>query len=204
MADATRDNNPIINIPNTLGVLRMMLALTLPAIAWQGWSLAFLIIFIIAQATDWIDGRIARHWNQRTRIGPVIDSIADAMLYSSLALGVMLLQPETMRSLWPWIAAVFGAYAINVAACALRFSRMPAYHTRLAKIGWLVVTIAALVLILEGPAWPAQLACALLIITNLEQLAITATLHHPRTDVSSWLTLPRNPQPNDDPPKHPE
>ena len=42
---------------------------------WQ--RVAAIFVFILAAATDGLDGYIARHWNQRSRLGSVLDPIAD-------------------------------------------------------------------------------------------------------------------------------
>jgi len=42
---------------------------------WQ--RVAAILVFILAAATDGLDGYIARHWNQRSRLGSVLDPIAD-------------------------------------------------------------------------------------------------------------------------------
>lgn len=69
------------NVPNILTVLRLLAA---PGVAvmflyyarpWADWFALFL--FVSAAATDWIDGRLARAWNQQTRFGAMLDPIAD-------------------------------------------------------------------------------------------------------------------------------
>lgn len=42
---------------------------------WQ--RVAAILVFIFAAVTDGLDGYIARHWNQRSRLGAVLDPIAD-------------------------------------------------------------------------------------------------------------------------------
>lgn len=42
---------------------------------WQRWTA--IAIFIIAAASDGIDGYIARHYNQKSRLGVVLDPLAD-------------------------------------------------------------------------------------------------------------------------------
>ena len=42
---------------------------------WQRW--AAIITFLVAAASDGIDGWVARHWRQRSRLGAILDPIAD-------------------------------------------------------------------------------------------------------------------------------
>ncbi len=77
-------------IPNILTTIRLLAA---PSVAlmflyfarpWADWFA--LLLFVAAAATDWIDGRLARAWNQETRLGAMLDPIADkAMVVIALA-----------------------------------------------------------------------------------------------------------------------
>ncbi|MEL6799429.1 MAG: CDP-diacylglycerol--glycerol-3-phosphate 3-phosphatidyltransferase [Pseudomonadota bacterium] len=68
-------------VPNILTILRLLAA---PGVAimflyftrpWADWFALFL--FVSAAATDWIDGYLARAWNQETKVGTMLDPIAD-------------------------------------------------------------------------------------------------------------------------------
>ena len=47
------------------------------------WALA---IFVVASATDWLDGYIARHYNQTTNFGKFMDPLADKCLVTAAML----------------------------------------------------------------------------------------------------------------------
>lgn len=78
-----------VNIPNLLTLFRIW---AIPGIvltfffnnatsAWIG-----VILFALAGISDYMDGYLARHWNQLTRFGRVLDPIADKLLVGALLL----------------------------------------------------------------------------------------------------------------------
>ena len=68
-------------IPNILTLLRLIAAPAVPLMflyfsrPWADW--AALALFLIAAVTDWIDGYLARSWQQESRFGAAMDPIAD-------------------------------------------------------------------------------------------------------------------------------
>lgn len=69
------------NLPNTLTLLRlvaapgvalMFLYFTRPYADWFA-----LVLFVTASITDWLDGYLARAWKQETKLGAMLDPIAD-------------------------------------------------------------------------------------------------------------------------------
>ena len=83
-------------IPNILTVLRLLAApgvavmflyFNRPLADWFA-----LILFVAAAVTDWFDGYLARAWKQETKLGAMLDPIADKAMvvialwrFSSLA-----------------------------------------------------------------------------------------------------------------------
>jgi CDP-diacylglycerol--glycerol-3-phosphate 3-phosphatidyltransferase len=49
------------------------------------------ILFVLASATDFFDGFIAREWNQMTMLGAILDPLADKMLTLAAFLGLMMI-----------------------------------------------------------------------------------------------------------------
>ncbi|MFR2150384.1 MAG: CDP-alcohol phosphatidyltransferase family protein [Christensenellales bacterium] len=69
----------IINIPNTLTVIRILL---LPVVVWRfvvGDATGALIAYLAAMLTDALDGIIARKFNQITALGKLFDPLADKL-----------------------------------------------------------------------------------------------------------------------------
>jgi len=49
------------------------------------------LLFVIASITDFFDGYIAREWNQKTRLGAILDPLADKMITIAAFLGLMVM-----------------------------------------------------------------------------------------------------------------
>lgn len=87
----------ILTIPNLLSFARL---LGVPVFLWlvlvpQADVWAFVVLGV-AGATDWVDGALARALNQRSRLGVVLDPLADRLYIAATLLGLAL------RSIIPW------------------------------------------------------------------------------------------------------
>jgi CDP-diacylglycerol--glycerol-3-phosphate 3-phosphatidyltransferase len=73
----------VINLPNQLTILRLILAvLMFCLIPWRTsatyWAAA--VLFLLAAATDWLDGYFARKYNLVTVLGRILDPFADKVI----------------------------------------------------------------------------------------------------------------------------
>jgi len=105
-------SSQIFNIPNILAFIRLLLAPLMFLFlvnqdldifrtihpSWLNYFAAF--IFVVASATDFFDGYIARTFNQVTTLGKILDPLADKMLTLAGFLGLMVIGSAS-----PW--AVF-------------------------------------------------------------------------------------------------
>ncbi|WP_373001461.1 CDP-diacylglycerol--glycerol-3-phosphate 3-phosphatidyltransferase [Sulfurimonas sp.] len=93
----------MLNLPNALASLRILIA---PLMFWVilnpeiftdngyhiTWNYYFAsLLFVLASATDFFDGYIAREWDQMTMLGGILDPLADKMLTLAAFLGLMMI-----------------------------------------------------------------------------------------------------------------
>lgn len=74
----------IVNLPNSLTLFRIFLVPVMVVVLLTKYSnFLGLGIFLVAAITDYFDGYIARKMNKMTRLGALLDPIADKMLMSA-------------------------------------------------------------------------------------------------------------------------
>lgn len=75
-----------VNLPNLLTLSRILLIPVFVLLFWTptpGRSLAAAVVFVIAAVTDLLDGYLARRRSQVTKLGRLLDPIADKLLVLS-------------------------------------------------------------------------------------------------------------------------
>ncbi len=153
---------PAFNLPNMLTYARI---LAVPVVAlcfylegrlqssdFARWSA--LIIFVIASLTDYLDGYLARAWQQTSNIGKMLDPIADKLLVATC---LLLLAADTDHrggiagwSLWAAIIILCREILVSGLREYLAALKVSVPVTRLAKWKTAIQMIAIAVLLL-GP-----------------------------------------------------
>lgn len=91
--DFSQKRGEILNLPNALSLLRLCLV---PVFVWtyfqpdpsaHGWAA---LVYALAFATDIADGYIARKFNMITKLGRILDPLADKLMTFSVILCVAL------------------------------------------------------------------------------------------------------------------
>lgn len=81
-----KPSNVVLNLPNTLTLLRIFLVPFLVVVLLTKFTnreYVALAIFLVAALTDLFDGYLARKYNQITKLGILLDPIADKLLMSA-------------------------------------------------------------------------------------------------------------------------
>lgn len=90
-----------LNVPNLITLTRLVLAVVLFAMISLGSSwIAATIMFVIAAATDALDGYIARKYGLVTTLGRILDPFADKIIICGAFLFLVAKQPESGVNAW--------------------------------------------------------------------------------------------------------
>jgi cardiolipin synthase len=103
----------LLTIPNLLSVVRLALV---PVFLWlllgpqaDGWAL---LILVYAGVSDWADGKIARLFNQTSRLGAMLDPAADRLYTLATVVAFV------VRDIVPWwVAALLILRDVVVGVC---------------------------------------------------------------------------------------
>ncbi|MDR7086874.1 cardiolipin synthase [Aeromicrobium panaciterrae] len=91
----------ILTIPNALSFVRLLLV---PVFLWlvmgPKWDELALIVLMVSGITDYLDGKLARSLNQTSKIGAILDPVADRFFILAVVIGL------GYRDIIPWWLAV--------------------------------------------------------------------------------------------------
>jgi cardiolipin synthase len=112
--------NRVVTLPNLLSVARLF---GVPLFLWlvlgphaDGWAL---VVLMLAGFTDWLDGKLARSLNQATKLGQILDPVADRLYIVAVVVGL------AIRDIIPvWLAVIIPLRDVFL------FSLVPFLRTR--------------------------------------------------------------------------
>jgi cardiolipin synthase len=120
VAETSKPTDAVFTIPNILSFARL---LGVPVFLWlllgphaDGWALA---ILMVSGFTDWADGVLARKLNQTSKLGALLDPVADRLYILATLVGLVL------RHVIPWWLAV-----LIIGRDAVLFATLPVLRRR--------------------------------------------------------------------------
>lgn len=102
------------HVPNTLTVLRIALAPVVVALLFGESALAAVLalaLFVLAALTDWLDGKLAREFRVRSRLGQFLDPLADKVLVLGTFVALAIKMPAQVPL---WAVAVIALRDVGV------------------------------------------------------------------------------------------
>ena len=101
------DGRRILTVPNALSLARLGLV---PVFLWLLWgqerAVAAAALLAVLGATDWVDGYIARRFDQGSELGKVLDPVADRALLLAAAVALLTWDLPTPVDVVLWVVLV--------------------------------------------------------------------------------------------------
>jgi CDP-diacylglycerol--glycerol-3-phosphate 3-phosphatidyltransferase len=163
-------NNNVINIPNGLSVLRIILSILL-FIRWENSFMFFSIILLIG-FTDIFDGYIARKFNQETIVGAWIDAIADFVFYISIVLYILIFELKIIKELKYFIIIIIIIKILSLIICLIKYKKLGFLHTLGNKITGITIFLGICFFALIKTTLMIKIGLCVSIIFSLEELLI--------------------------------
>jgi len=149
-------------LPNAISMLRIALVPPILLLILNGRFAPALALFVIAGLSDGLDGFLAKRYNWYTRLGALLDPVADKLLVAGTFITLAFIQ-----SIPVWLAAavILRDLVIVIGAIAYNFVVKPVQGepTRISKLNTaLQLLFLVFVLSREAFGWPDQIAVTLL------------------------------------------
>ena len=156
----TRPLAGALTLPNLISLLRLLLVPVFTWLALGGHDVWAFGVLVVAGASDWLDGRLARALNQQSRLGELLDPAADRLFI------IVTLVVLAVRDVVPvWLVVVILArdavLAIVLAVLmAARIGPLPVHFV--GKAGTFALLYALPLLLLAELSGPVGVAADLL------------------------------------------
>jgi phosphatidylglycerophosphate synthase len=132
----------IWNVPNILSLSRLIGVPFLFYLIHLESHLLFIIWYILLGLTDYLDGKIARAWDQVSDFGSMLDSVADLAFYISTAYFIIVLFPEYITPNLPFLYGMFALLGLSIIVSKIRAGRILFLHTHLSRLNGVLVFFA--------------------------------------------------------------
>lgn len=96
-------------VPNLISMARLLLVPLVAVLILQGEDVAAVVVLAIAGISDYVDGWVARRFNQMSKLGKILDPSADRLFIAVTLIGM------GVRGLIPWwLVGAIGAREVLV------------------------------------------------------------------------------------------
>ena len=115
MDESTQGSRPVsdrvLTPPNVLSMLRLVCVPIFLWLIWTGQDNWAVVVLTLSGVSDYLDGKVARHYNLVTRVGQLLDPLADRLYILSTLLGL------AWREIIPWwlVAILVGREVLGTA-----------------------------------------------------------------------------------------
>jgi phosphatidylglycerophosphate synthase len=150
----TRVVKPPWRIADVLSGVRLLLIPAIWVAALLGNGRLVGVGLLVAGATDFFDGFMARRLGQESATGAKLDSLADNLLLLSAMAWIELLHPEILRDNSVLVVATFGLYLASLSVGLIKFHQLGNLHLYSSKVAGGALYSFAVITLLAGAYEP--------------------------------------------------
>lgn len=161
-------------IPNQITFLRLLLLFPLWYTALFNYRTSFVFFFLLAGATDILDGYLARKLNQVTHFGAAFDSLVDNLIGLSMVFWAYLWLPELIQDHLVLIIWIFILLAVNLSLQLWTYHRFLPLHLYSGKLELILIYLFFAHAVLYGYSNLFLSICVIVgVVTLIEEIIIT-------------------------------
>lgn len=158
-------------IPNVITSFRIFG--TLLMLGCDALSPAFLIIYSLCGLSDVLDGIAARKLKAMSEFGAKLDSVADLLFYTVMAINIWPLLVKYMPvGAWYLLWSVVALRLIMYIGYGIKYRKLSSLHTYLNKVTGLFTFLIPYVIQSAMFSWYSFLGCSVAVIGTVEELLI--------------------------------
>ncbi len=179
----------VFTVPNSLSLSRLVFLPLLYFFLWREQFRLFFTAFTVLGSTDFLDGYLARRWNQVSRLGKSLDTVADMFFYISVAYFIYHLYPQAIVWNRFFLIAAFAAYGLSFLIPLIMFKKMYTLHTRILRSNAVLVYFMMLFSFIINPTILLSVVLIVFVIGFIEEILIFLRFGPVDQDTSSYFIL---------------
>lgn len=164
------DEGGAFKTANLVSLLRGVLIPPIIVLLLRQMNAAALALYVLAVATDGLDGWLARRSGRCSEFGAVLDSVIDNLFSLSLAVFLWLALPRLYGEYPFSLAILFIAPIVYLAVSWAMTRRVIMFHFHSARLGALVLFALWPAIALTGAAWLVPVAALIIAASRIEQV----------------------------------
>ena len=172
------------NVPNIITAFRILISVIL--LFLKPFGFWFWIMYSACGLSDILDGYIARKTGSASKLGAILDSIAD-IAFICAAVVVILPRISVSIGIWIWIILIFAVRIVSLFVAYLKYRAFAPLHTYLNKATGLILFCSPFLYGFINVNVLGCIMCAVASVSSIEELMIHITLRELSRDIKGIL-----------------
>ncbi len=178
---------------NGISLYRMV---AVPLLIWLALSNQFVLfkwLISLGFFTDAIDGYLARRYGVNSRLGAMLDSIADDLNMAAAIIGLYIFDADFFVNERVTLLILTGLYLAQNALALIKYRQLTSFHTYMAKTAAVLQGLFVISFFFMGKPlyWLFYIAAAVTTAGLIEEIILILRLEHSQNDIKGLFWLPK-------------